>query len=550
MPNSSKGLLQLGETPNFPFVGQTYEIPVHLVDGLGHLKSDEVSVNVRCHYADDMNITCPESFVKIHTAMPVLITKGTAIVKMEVLEASMNYEDKKFVLIATVDRTNSTTPPAISEPMLAVQYRLTIDHTTPDIWYKDEGGRDKCIEINVNLVNKEGRCSIERKVPLKVSLHYSNGALVARQDILKVNPESKLLLDKKGSAIIKVRIEDVSKNHQNQAFSVMIAADTVKFPLNNDISPALSTSIDIRSKRKVKLREGVNSGKRSLDDMYVEEVGQYNSVNGFFPHHNPAFLQFPFPMQYDPSQSGAKSDSDTDSRDLNTKEQAATTSQEELIPKHTHPLFINGNTSSTVNNNIDGLLQGAALSGLIEWANYTLEKLHTVKWDHKKNGKIEISNPNAIITDIEDKYVKLNLLHGFSNINTEIRSKNLAMNSVPGQLPPAPTAGPPIPPNPALSLPLNTQRHFTPSPPVSNVGMSQQQRPVPTAVISTVPGTGPAAKKKNLELSSSQIEFLKMELSEMTKRNQNLGAVNVNPYAAVVTHFPGPAPAELAKNDK
>ena len=76
------------------------------------------------------------------------------------------------------------------------------------------------------------------------------------QELLKISPESRRCIDDSGSASLKFRIDDVSKNHQKQSFAVMIAPDLSTAPQNADIGYALSSCVDIKSKRnKRKLEE-------------------------------------------------------------------------------------------------------------------------------------------------------------------------------------------------------------------------------------------------------------------------------------------------------
>ena len=64
--------------------------------------------------------------------------------------------------------------------------------------------------------------------------------------------------DDKGQASLRLRIDDVSKNHQKQAFMIQIAPDTNSHPLNNDISPDECSALEVRSKR--------NKTKRPRDE--------------------------------------------------------------------------------------------------------------------------------------------------------------------------------------------------------------------------------------------------------------------------------------------
>lgn len=140
------------------------------------------------------------------------------------------------------------------------RYMLKVVSKLNEIWYKDEGGRDKCMDLMVQLVNCSGHLVTDRRVPLRLVLKYGGGAVVAQQELFKISPDSKRVIEESGSATIKFRIDDVSKNHQKQPFAVMIAPDTVAFPQNADIGFAVSSCVDIKSKRnKRKLEESDDS---------------------------------------------------------------------------------------------------------------------------------------------------------------------------------------------------------------------------------------------------------------------------------------------------
>ena len=67
----------------------------------------------------------------------------------------MNHENKKFLILFEVDHTSIIVNPVMSLPMFIVRYKLVIieDKKTSYVWYKDEGGRDKCIDLIVELRN-------------------------------------------------------------------------------------------------------------------------------------------------------------------------------------------------------------------------------------------------------------------------------------------------------------------------------------------------------------------------------------------------------------
>jgi len=144
----------------------------------------------------------------------------------------------------------------LSSTVLLVQYKLDIKGIfLPKVWYKDEGGRDKCIEIMVQLLDSNNQVVTTRVVPLKIQLVYFGGGPVVKQDILKISPESKICIEKSGIALIKFRIEEVSKNHQRQLFQIRIAPDLINAPHNSDICYTTTPSIEVRSKRTKRSRD-------------------------------------------------------------------------------------------------------------------------------------------------------------------------------------------------------------------------------------------------------------------------------------------------------
>jgi len=143
--------------------------------------------------------------------------------------------------------------------------KLADDLEWPEEWYKDEGGRDKCIAVGVELRDASGKVVTTRKVPLKVMLFYQTGTPVGRQDILKLNTGSttggvsgsdasasagmhaggggggsnggSTLCVVNGHAEVKARIDEVSRSHQGWGFMLRIGPDVAKYPLDNDVSP-------------------------------------------------------------------------------------------------------------------------------------------------------------------------------------------------------------------------------------------------------------------------------------------------------------------------
>lgn len=157
----------------------------------------------------------------------------------------MKHENKKF-LFQALPTQHTIIKSAYSIKMFPVAYRLVITAPAPSLWYKDQGGKENCIEIPVSLVDSNGQLVKTRRVPLKLVMYYESGVIVPRQDFLKIMSQSSI--GEAGEIKLRVRIEEVSRGHQKQNFVIRVSPDTVKYPLNNDISSADSTPIDVMSK--------------------------------------------------------------------------------------------------------------------------------------------------------------------------------------------------------------------------------------------------------------------------------------------------------------
>ncbi|GAX11739.1 hypothetical protein FisN_7Lh120 [Fistulifera solaris] len=162
--------------------------------------------------------------------------------------------------------------------------RAKLNITTPSdwpdpVWYKDEGGRDKCMEVTVTITDKESQ-RLHETTPLRVELFYEakpsgRPTAVLNQDILRLLGSSRILeLDSSGQTKLRFRVEDVSKNHQGQNFVLKIQpkAEIV------DIAPAWTPAVAIRSKR--------NKRQRSHTTNHTEDFPSPVATAPQPPHHN------------------------------------------------------------------------------------------------------------------------------------------------------------------------------------------------------------------------------------------------------------------------
>ena len=154
---------------------------------------------------------------------------------------------------------------AATNPIHLVNYkiRITLEQDWGPVWYKDEGGRDKSMEIYASIYDKDGQLRTGEQIPLHPTLCYdSSGNLpvpCSNQDILRSLGASRILIDKDtGRARIRFRVEDVSKNHQAQDFVLQLGPDP-KAKGFRDIAPDYTPGVNVRSKRNKRTRTHTRS---------------------------------------------------------------------------------------------------------------------------------------------------------------------------------------------------------------------------------------------------------------------------------------------------
>ncbi|ETW02798.1 hypothetical protein, variant [Aphanomyces invadans] len=151
----------------------------------------------------------------------------------------------------------------LTSPITIVQEKLVVTEQPPDVWFKDEGGRDKCMTIQVQVEAAPGHTVSQRIIPLELTLLYDSGDVVQTSavatspstGILKLFPDLRPNITN-GHVSISFRIEDVSKNHQNHSFVLQIAPESSN--VYADISSVRTAPVAIRSKRN-KRRLGLKS---------------------------------------------------------------------------------------------------------------------------------------------------------------------------------------------------------------------------------------------------------------------------------------------------
>lgn len=137
--------------------------------------------------------------------------------------------------------------------------KISLDDDWEKVWYKDEGGRDKSMEVYASIQDKDGQIRTGEQITIFPVLCYASkgpsGPKVSNQEILRILGSPKIVIDKdSGKARVRFRVEDVSKNHQGQDFTLKLGTDA-KAKGFKDVAPAYTPSVNIRSKRNKRSRK-------------------------------------------------------------------------------------------------------------------------------------------------------------------------------------------------------------------------------------------------------------------------------------------------------
>jgi len=263
--------LKLADVPSHPFAKEAFETTLWLMDGSELVCGRSVPVSLSLHFED--RTAAPASLLETEgRGSPAVGKQGSCALKLKVAEASLDHENRSFVVRATC-AVDGVAVETWSEPMKVMRLKLEIegggvlDHDPEEqkktkdkaaVWYKDEGGREKCIELNVSLHDGRRNLVKDRNVRLKCVLRYAASELpVTNQQVLKVwadggggaGAAAGVLETKRGVCRIRARIEDVSKNHQGQSFRIEVAPDVDESPADCDVAPSLTMAVSVRSKR-------------------------------------------------------------------------------------------------------------------------------------------------------------------------------------------------------------------------------------------------------------------------------------------------------------
>lgn len=298
MPNSLAIVIEKLE--HYQFVNSEFSLRAHLIDPRtnGPKIGEKLQLKVLLMFEElPSDATTYKEYhpnlIEVVRNEGIQAEDGTADIRLKLKEVSMAHDDRRFVIClqAYQSGAGNNLISAHSNPVTCIRHKLVVfedpnsknkllindDGQGGYMWYKDEGAKDKCIEMVVQLVDCNNNLVVDRIVPLSVSLTYSSGQLVHPQNVLVLFPERNIFIGNSGYEIIRFRVNEVSRNHRKQNFQIFVAPDITSSPSSGDVSPACSVDFEVKSKRTADARNKSQSVQQS--QLYHSTPGTYGSAD-------------------------------------------------------------------------------------------------------------------------------------------------------------------------------------------------------------------------------------------------------------------------------
>lgn len=277
-------LAVLKQPPKFVYSNESFEVALLLEGPKAASPSpsfgdQEIELVASLHHEKTGRECGPEALLITQPSRIVLVPDEDGNLKCDVvcMIRMDSIQRDEGASLAVRFKTRESSPPigaimgAATSAIQLVNYkiRITLEDDWGPVWYKDEGGRDKSMEIYAAIYDKDGQLRTGEQIPLHPTLCYeSPGNLpikVSNQDILRTLGTSRVVIDKDtGRARIRFRVEDVSKNHQAQDFVLMVGTDP-KAKAFQDVAPDFTPAINVRSKRNKRSRNQAHHSRSSSE---------------------------------------------------------------------------------------------------------------------------------------------------------------------------------------------------------------------------------------------------------------------------------------------
>ena len=370
----------------------------------------EVPIGFELYFQDDVpgERPAPAGVLEIESSKNLIRKeRGVCEARVRVTKCSMDMENQE-VLLRAFALSPLSIEEAWSRPMKVMRHRLTaVDDTDwTEIWYKDVGGKENVISVPVALVDANDDIVVDRPMRLSVSVVYADSLRpVPDQRLLKIvgsdADDGKVDLAD-GRATLKLRIEEVSKNHQNKAFRIKISPDVKRSPTDFDVSSALTKSVHVRSKINRKRRpedhnDETTQNKKSTPTTQQQQRTKKNTNNAS-TRNIASIATVP---QQQATQKSTETTRSAEKKDLSPPKKFSKSSRFAALDR-VKELAATGESERC----------REALAGLADWTKRALEALSDIEWQHlgnepDDNGLPDLSRPHYLMRNPNTKLESL-----------------------------------------------------------------------------------------------------------------------------------------------
>ena len=160
------------EPPTCMFANHHYRSHVYLLDSGNQLVTG-VSFGLTVRLLHEDGSIASDRIMHLNSRNLSINKQGNAQFSYHFEDTSLLHGNKRFKLQVKGKGTHAFLPPAISTPIRVIRYQLQVCNSLPTEWFKDQGGRDKHMSLDVQLQDFTRQpVSIPENIPLVVSLVY------------------------------------------------------------------------------------------------------------------------------------------------------------------------------------------------------------------------------------------------------------------------------------------------------------------------------------------------------------------------------------------
>ena len=128
---------------------------------------------------------------------------------------------------------------AVSEAVTVYAHKLSLRpclDAWPDTWHNQMGGATNCIILNVEILDVNGNVDESRRgIPLRITLLHD--------DLTEVRTQERQPTSTEGRSLLRVRVTEVSRRHQNRPFRFRVEPDGCRDPLSRDVNAVISLDV-------------------------------------------------------------------------------------------------------------------------------------------------------------------------------------------------------------------------------------------------------------------------------------------------------------------